>query len=392
MRKILNLMHHAAASLKRSGEAGDLSFPGSFFRVASDMWTRPGVVRHGLDPADPTPLYTMDRKQLERWFRGYARTDEFRGHLLYAETVAFYSEGLHPIVTKGAVDIDQLRIRLEPTRYYVPVALQPHRDAMIEFFKKTGRLRRIGPDQEWENNHSARLRAFDRDAAVMTLQRARYFDQIATNLSVDTNSGALPPGILTIRNGFEPPLDHRLVPLSESGLANTLGVAGILFSRDGQALMRERSQWLGSINQARIHCSVSGVYELPPDSTGGGEYGYDLLRYGIELEIRQELNLEPGEYQLFPVALSRELPRHGKPQLFFVIIGNLPAQELVQRLKGAEERYEFQNNPNFMFRVMEPDHSTYDRFTYEAWAALSFANDFLDANGERLGVATSSRR
>lgn len=225
----------------------------------------------------------------------------------------------------------------------------------------------------------------------MVLQEASYADQIATNLSVDTDSGHLPRGVLSIRRDIEPPRAGLLPRLSASGLANTLGVAGVLFSRDGQPLLRERSQWLGSINEPKIHCSVSGVYELPPESQRSGRYGFELLRYGIELEIRQELNLMPGEYRLHPVALSRELPRHGKPQLFFVILCDLPVAALIERLRGAEERYEFQNDPNFMFRITEADHATYRRFTYEGWAALWFARQYLEANEARLGFGALSR-
>lgn len=385
MRRYLTRLRQVADNLHQPGNAASWTVPLIGLTVPLGWRRRPAIIRHGLDPDDPAPLYSMEPTRLRLWFQGYATTPEFQHQMLYGETVALSGDGMRPITVDGAVDIADLRVEIAAVPYELPVALEPHRDAMLDYFKRAGKLRRIG--DTWENNRTARLASFDPATARMVLQEASYFDQIATNLSVDTDSGHLPPGVLSIRRNFEPPRDGRLVSLAESALANTLGVAGVLFARDGQALMRERSQWLGSINQPRVHCSVSGVYELPLGSRRGETHGYDLLRYGIELEIRQELNLEPGEYSLHPIALSRELPRHGKPQLFFAIFCDIPALELVDRLNRAEERHEFLNDPNLMFRVDEARYQTYDRFTYEGWAALRLASQFVKANADRVPFA-----
>ncbi|MCQ0970718.1 hypothetical protein MLD63_09810 [Paracoccus sp. TK19116] len=386
MRHYLTKLKQLMSGRQWSGESVGVTVGGFGINVpmgrASNL---PAVLRHGLDPADPTPLYNMDAPTLMRWFNGYAQTPEFMQHVLYGETVALFEGAMRPIV-RGGLDVADLTIEFEATPYQVPIALQRHRDAMLDFFRHTGRSRRL-PDGEWENNITARLCEFDPSTGHMVLQQARYTDQIATNLSVDTNSNHLPPGMLSIRRGFEPPHDGRLVPLHRSGLANSLGVAGVLFARDGQPLMRERSKHLGSINSQKIHCSVSGVYEIPPGTRLGERHGYPLLRHGIELEIRHELGLEPGEYRLFPIALSRELPRHGKPQLFFAILSDMPVTDLIARMQTADERHEFLNDPNFMFRIAPADHSTYSRYTYEGWAALHFATKFLQANQESLAFA-----
>lgn len=392
MKKLLTHIRQLAGAIKLPDQPLQIEIPWTNMTIPLGWRSRPVVLRHGLAIGDPTPLYSMDPTALRGWFRGYDGSAERHQQMLYAETVYFRPPGMQAITDRGAVDVDRLRIQLEPTPYELPVALQPHGEAMVQFFKDSRRLRRLPPDNRWENNISARLVDFDPQTGQMTLQQATYFDQIATNLSVDTNSEKLPGRALTIRRDVEPPRDGRLLPLGDSALANTLGVAGILFARDGQPLLRERSHGLGSINAARIHCSVSGVYELPPDSRRGGVYGYDLLRYGIEHEIRQELNLEPQEYRLYPVALSRELPRHGKPQLFFAIFCDIPVTQIIQRLKQAEERYEYLNDPNFIFKVDAADHSTFDRFTYEGWAALKFALRFRSANQDLLGQGATSTR
>lgn len=390
MRKYLTLARQLLGGMAGPKGKIELGYGGVSLGIPLGAAQTPKVMRHGLDPGDPTPLYTMDDRLLTGWFHGYARTPEFRQKVLYGETLALAHQDWMPI-RRDALRVEDLRIEIEPTRYRLPLDLQPHADAMLDFYRATGRLRRVGPDNDWENNRTARIVELDPARGAMILQEASYFDQIATNLSVDTDSGHLPRGVLSIRRDIEPPVDGRLAHFADSALANTLGVAGVLFSRDGQPLLRERSQWLGSINASKIHCSVSGVYELPPDSHSSGRYGFELLRYGIELEIRQELNLMPGEYRLHPVALSRELPRHGKPQLFFVVLCDLPASEVIGRLRAAEESYEFQNDPNFMFRIADADHTTYRRFTYEGWAALWFARQFVEANEGRLGFAGVSR-
>lgn len=388
MQRVIRPLRNLLRGFLRSNDKIELSFMGVGLGVPLKANAGPRVIRDGLRVDDPSPLYEMDAETLLSWFPGYAQTPEFRSKVLYAETLAFAGEGFHAF-QQPSLNIEKLRIQIQPTRYNVPLDLEPHRDAMLGYFKDSGRLRRLGTG-DWENNRSARLSGVTPDADLLLMQEATYFDQIATNLSVDTDSGVLPNRAQSIRCDIEPLTETgTLTPLAGSGLANTLGVACVLYSGEGIPLLRRRNGKLGSINAPKLHCSASGVYELPQDCKRVGEYDFRILRQGMDLEIRQELNLSPDEYSLYPVALTRELPRHGKPQLFFAAFTGLSNRELAQRLQGANESYEFDTDPNDVFPQAEPGRETYDRFTYEGWAALWFARKFMEANEDLPAVRTA---
>lgn len=369
--------------LVRSNQSVEAGVSGPSFHLPMSLRDEPVAVRRNLDPRDPSPLYEMQPARLMGWYHGYRDSYEFQQSLLYAETVALTVDGLVGI-EPDAISVNDIRVTLDPRPYQLPTTLQPHQAAMLGYFRASGRLRVI--DGVEENNRSARLAAVDRATATLRLQEASYFDQIATNLSADTVSGALIDPITrravgTLREGIEAPEQGRLRPLERSAMANTLGVAAVLFTREGMPLLRRRNSHLGSINMTRgIHCSVSGVLELPPGFRRGQSGGFEVLAYGMRHEIAQELALAPHEYRLFPVALARELPRLGKPQLFFLIECDLETDELCRRLHIAPERHEYLNDPARPFLLQPLDFEHAPQFTYEGWAAAWFAAAFRSAN------------
>ncbi|MCV2894583.1 hypothetical protein [Lentibacter sp. XHP0401] len=336
--------------------------------------------REGLSETDATPFYESDYTRLRSLYNGYDRSPLFFAELLYEDVVYFRPEG-YAAISSDAINPENLKVIVTPLSYRLPQKLRAHTEAMVQFFKETRRLNWDSATNTYENNRTARVDAFDIENTTLTLSEASYFDQIGTNLSVDTNSGKLPHGMASIRHGFEPPVDGRLPPLTHSGLANSLGVAAMVFTPDfATQLLRVRSSRLASIAHRALHCTVSGVYELPNSVKKGDITDFSALEAGMQLEMRMELGLEPDEYDLFPVAFARELPRAGKPQLFFVARSKLPLEELKLRSAKAKESNEFISEADKPFHDLSSGEFTRESFTYEGWACVHFANQFLEAN------------
>jgi hypothetical protein len=347
-------------------------------RLGGEMTTR-----IGLDPRDGTPLYQMDPETLRRAYprQGEAPGGElFRVGALYGEMVPLHRGDQLPIDGDRPVEVSRIDVTMLRNRFSVHAALDDFKLAARDYVRRTGR-QVLRPDQSYENDETPRIRSFDRDGdrVRVKVQRASYEDQIATNLAVDVAGPWFADGG-TVRSNFAQPEEGRLPPLEHSVLADTLGVAAVVLTPEGTPLFRVRSGDLAAIQQGALHCTVSGVGKLAPALVAEGRGGFDLLEFGIREEIRTELNLEPGEYDLFPLAFARELPRAGKPQLFFVALSRLPQEELEARSREAPERWEFAPNEFHEFASPGEGGLRLDRFTYEGFAAAMLTAWFQEAN------------
>jgi hypothetical protein len=281
--------------------------------------------------------------------------------------------------SEATTNTRDLTFKISRVPYKRPLALESHGRAMEAFFKKTDRLNWKPELGEYENNRTARVKEINWETGEIVLEEATYFDQVATNIGVDTDSYKL-SGKSSIRRGIEAPIEGKLPNLNKSQLANTIGVAAMAFDHSGRAMFRYRNPKMASISKKALHCTVSGVFELPEWSERGQEYDFSLIETGMHLEIDNELKLEPHEYDLFPVAFGRELPRAGKPQFFFMIRPKVNLQVMEERAKTAIEHAEFTMNTLSEFHDRETNAKTYEYFTYEGWAAYIFAKRFRTAN------------
>lgn len=390
LKKLTAMPRRVAKAIFAKNDSVGVSGFGFSGNLPTSLSSVPRVTRYGLNPDDDAPFYEMDPDRLWRVYHGYRKSLEHQHQVLYADAVAFRRGNMGGI-TLDALDIDTLKIEIVPTRYHVPRLLEAHAEAMIGFFKSTGRLNWKPELNDYENNRTAKVVAFDTEKNLMTMQEASYFDQVATNLTVDTDSGALPAGADSIRQDLEPPIEGHLPPLDTSMLVNSLGVAAMVYTPSGTALWRVRNPKMGSITKEALHCSVSGVYEIPDYATRSGSYGYELLEYGIRLEVGHELGLEDHEYDLYPVAFARELPRAGKPQMFFVVISHLDEQALAERARNARERVEYVRNEFHEFLHRQPDAKLADSFTYEGLAAFHYTELYLEANEGKFAFSGGER-
>jgi hypothetical protein len=342
----------------------------------------PLVTRFGYDIKDrKTPFYESRLIPLSDFYFGYKDSVELKYDHVYAELRPIACVGMVPL-EGDAIDESTIRIALSPYAYEIPPRLRQHADAAVELFKELGKINAI--DDLWENNRAVSLKSIDATGRIEA-RMASYFDQVATNLTLDWESRLIDQRMPTIRSGMETSPDGRLPPLASSCLANTLGTAVMFYSKDLQPLLRLRNATMAAIPSNKLHCTASGVMELPP-GTLPGEHGFGIFRWGMEQEIADELGLTPDQYDLYPVAIARELPRGGKPQLFWAAVAKVDDDVIRTAAADCPECGEFiQDADNVLFHG-QPDVSRHyvGEFTYEGLACYDYCNRFVSANRDRL--------
>lgn len=365
----------------------DIKLPGVGFSVPLGVPTRPTPTRRG-DAIDATgEFYSSHLGDLYGWYGSDIVNDFVQRRLAYVDFVEFKSRKYNSI-TFEPIDLDTMKVKFLSSYYKIPPTLVDHAKCAVDMFKATGRLHRVAADTEdYENNQCARIVDFSR-TGVMKVERARYFDQVGTNLSLDWASGHLGGRDATIRSDIEPPRAGRLPPLSESVLANTLGVAVMFLGEDLRPILRVRNPAeVTSIRKKGLHCTVSGVFEVPIDRPSGDGYGFEFFDHGVELEVANETGLEREDFELIPIGFARELPRGGKPQMFWLGVTSLGEDELRARAAAAKEAYEFRDGEGIevefakdvdLFRSYE------EKFTYEGFMMLYLADKFVSANEAKL--------
>lgn len=341
--------------------------------------------RSGVDASDrDTPFLNNDIASLVAFYYKYEHGKEYKyGRAPYAETIPLKrgEKGF----SYGA-DMNDLSITVLDVAYVPPEHMKEHCDAAIDLFKKLGRIRHSESGQ-WENEDALRITEWNKPNNSVTLQRATYFDQVGTNLTLDWASRLLGGDEThTLRNNVERHDGGSLQALKDSALANTLGVAAVLVNPDTEEILipiRGNEQAVMSEGSGLFHCSASGVFHWTDANAHPKELNFDFFEAGIKREIKTELNLERDEYELIPLAFSRELVRGGKPQLFFIAKTHLGMEEVSKRMEDATERWEFIDHANIpsdseLAKYLDsPLDAPAELFTYEGKMALDIAIAYL---------------
>lgn len=194
------------------------------------------------------------------------------------------------------------------------------------------------------NDEALRMKSLDPapDGFKCTLQRACYYDQIRTNLTLDYLMEGLQEDTLRMRDLGR---DNSLRSFADSMLANTIGVCAVWVmtrrsTTGGKAekfyYLLPRKKTTGVYNG--MLGTVSGVVQAPSE----GRFDVDTLEEYVGGEIRREFYEETGvdslfskgviaedEIKIIPLAFTRDLVRGGKPQFFFLIATKyIPAKML----------------------------------------------------------------
>lgn len=248
------------------------------------------------------------------------------------------------------------------------------------------------------NDSTVRVCRFGADDAaagqyVCGLQKATYYDQVRTNLTLDR----LFPGIEedSVRS-IDLGKDKSLRSFEDSIMANTLGVSAIWVMEDGSTPLRKkrlkyflmpRSRRTGVYNG--MLSSVGGVARAPRD----GDFPATLEAFAAT-EMKREFIEESGidmlvaegkirdeDIRLIPLAFVRDLVRGGKPQFFFLIsTPHIRSRDLDKAFRksfnGIEE---FSRGSIARMRKMKLSPETLANLLYAlAWIQRRRKADFID--------------
>ncbi|MBN2227871.1 MAG: hypothetical protein JW763_10980 [candidate division Zixibacteria bacterium] len=117
--------------------------------------------------------------------------------------------------------------------------------------------------------------------------------------------------------------------ITDNPLAICLGVCGmVLLEKPSPMLLRVKRA--GKLASLESSCG--------PSVSGGVDYStqhdnlYDLFNNALVKEIHEEIDLQPGEYHITPLAYAREILRGDHPQIFCLIRTSVHQNEFSQRL------------------------------------------------------------
>lgn len=165
----------------------------------------------------------------------------------------------------------------------------------------------------------------DGECVSMSIQPTRYFCQAESNLVLDFDAYISfekkknERTKTTLRQLLYNENPGRFPLLSDRRLANTLGVAICLLSRDGESTLLRMVNRTGTVGvfPSGVHpamsCAINWKSTVESDDLMG------FIMSDIEQEMLQEAGLKRGQYETpVPLSLCREFLRGGKPQLFAI--------------------------------------------------------------------------
>lgn len=338
---------------------------------------------HQLTEDTDGPYYQTDFDTIANWYDAH-RAEVNRDEVLYVGEIAIQS-GNTKALDYPTLDLSKLRVTVLATPYLFPVQLHEHRTKMVRHIRDVrGEDLRDGP--------CIRVKDIDVKTDTIIVQKATYFDQIGTNLTLDTVSeegfGKTPRqwehDLLNSKDIFSLPA------LGTSNLANTLGVATLVVHESGRVLWRKgNKKGKRGIAQDGWQQTVGGVCD--PAVIRDGQ-GLELIVDRMYAEIQDEMF--PDEFfknhggqvsdfvSIYPVCFARELPRGGKPQLFFLgEVKGLSIKELEDLARNAKHSSEFLNDQGVFPEIVRTP-ATRKEFTYEGYACGHYCDAFVQANTE----------
>lgn len=181
------------------------------------------------------------------------------------------------------------------------------------------------------------------------LQRAKYSDQVRTNLTLDFPMDSV---IEETMRTLDLDDGNTLRPFDTSILANTIGVSAIWIMRKTSNLNRRGKNlyfMMPRRNNTGVYNgmlgTISGVVLAPESNV----FNVDFLEDYLESEIRREFYEESGinnlidsrdiisdNIRIIPLAFVRDLTRGGKPQFFFLILTDyVPSSKITKAFKSS---------------------------------------------------------
>lgn len=264
-----------------------------------------------------------------------------------------------------------------------------------------------------EVNNVVRIKSWNLEdpASALSLQKATYLDQLATNISADVPIVAKDGQ--TFRK-LDRSAEGGLKAFSECVQANSIGVAALFVDRDGLPIQRwrEKTRNPNDPSEERLavmargwHCGASGALtwedivlgENPSaDPATQQRHWLDGLVRGMAREIKNETGVawKEGLWRIVPYHFARELKRAGKPQFFFLVQWHgMPADEvkktILGRFKAEPDEYHDEARQGIFGRLLSgsrewgfrfPQKLRLDALTHHA--LLEDANDIEESSSQ----------
>lgn len=210
------------------------------------------------------------------------------------------------------------------------------------------------------------VRGYSSEKNILKIAEAGYFDSYATNnAAMDIDYKTLTGESLVVDGRSYSSLRElespqgRLRKFEDSGLANTMGVGGIVITADGFLVFPQRRNDVGPTSLGgKFGLSASGVVEWDKpaietlgiqDYMGGiiskeakEELGMTsrlnmegLFQRNMQRYLETEMGLEDEDCEITPIAFCRDLVRGGKPQIFYLIKSRLSHDQMPEKIAGA---------------------------------------------------------
>lgn len=194
-----------------------------------------------------------------------------------------------------------------------------------------------------EVNDIVRISQLDFTSKQLTLNRGTYLDSCVTNVHSDEPLESL--GGRTMRQLSTQ--DGGVAPFRLSPLANGLGVACLFLDNRNTVVFNDRRESDAqeepmAIMKAGMHASSSGVLEWKDVCRADGSVDVQSFAHGIVRGMVREIHRECAvpatgvdgiTYEIASLEFARELPRAGKPQVFFVARFNCHSSDLIELVR-----------------------------------------------------------
>jgi len=183
-------------------------------------------------------------------------------------------------------------------------------------FRALRRSKRIVDNETLVRVASAKIEPeINPNTLVLSVEKAHYFDQARSNLILDFEVD----DDRSLRKQLKDTYNNKLPDLSDKRLANTLGVAILIWYPQDD----NKNIWVPylvkrvknvAVFPSGIHCSASGAVKWPNKE----DISLSDVTKHMLFEVKEELGIDEDALEdIYPVAFCREMTRGGKPQLFF---------------------------------------------------------------------------
>lgn len=228
--------------------------------------------------------------------------------------------------------------------------LEPWKNDIGNQISHSGYRENIKKDHVNSNKKLIRVDDFEKlgNAFLLKIKPAFYEQQAKSNLILDYKKKISDNCDLSLRDLLNDEFKGKLPPFNEPRLANTLGIATMIFFKEEGAevpFLAKRSRTTGVFNEAPTwHCTSSFAARWQDIDTDCPSLFENMIIRHLKLELLKEAGISADDvFDLRPLAFCRELMRAGKPQLFFAGKTNLSYDILAFNFDKARNEV-IQNN------------------------------------------------